>query len=104
MFLMQGTSEPRLEPVQLTPPTRANPNSRPTMRPPYPVDEASFVDTCKRFLSIEDSLRATGGRHSVDLRGSRHGLDAANAGGHVAADRELTELLTRSLRCLSSFR
>lgn len=87
---------------------------------PYPVDEASFTDACKRLASVEDSFsRVSGGgggggggdcsgddsagrRPSSGVGGGRS--KSSGGGSPVGATVAPAELLMRSLGCLASFR
>lgn len=84
------------------------------MGPPYPVDEASFTDTCKRLSSVEGSLLGApgGGDGTPGSRrpSSGHGEENKRGGrpdsvGDSVLDKTVrTDLLMRSLGCLASFR
>lgn len=98
----QATSDPRLEPIPPMPPTPVNPNPRPSLGPPYPIDEGSFLDTCKRLGAVADAfvgLSADGGGGGYPGRTDQ---ERSTDGG--VADPALAEMLTRSLGCLASFR
>lgn len=120
----QATSDPKLAPGPAAPvwpgtntnTNNANPARMKNLGPPYPVDEASFTDGCKRLASVQDSFSRLpgGGNGNGNVEGNSEndrwsclgGGRAESGGGYATAVDAMVsaELLMRSLGCLASFR
>ena len=106
MLAAQSTSDPRLECIPPPAPTSTDPNPRPVFRPPYPIDEESFVDACDRLVSVEDAASQLGESNRENRSRDRDRPKGESGGGGVDGDGKavLTDLLLRSLACFASFR
>lgn len=108
MFAAQATSDPRLERIAPPAPTPSNPNPAPVLRPPYSIDEGSFVDACNWLVSIQDAAKQCGRNDNENRpRGGRDRRDGKSGGGGGSDSDDkavLKDLLLRSLTCLASFR
>lgn len=104
--ILQATSEPRFKPLPQPPRLQhqpARPAKPPTLGPPYPVDEASFIDACKRLIAVEALCKAGNVGDKAAAKPSRfaHSGDRRAPGYQSAAS---IDLLLQSLQSLASFR